>query len=73
MTLALEVLHHYCVSDSVDVLLYYSEGLLPFLQVFYSEFYQKGNYDQSELEGDTTEIIYTSLLVCKIISSSAQS
>ena len=45
--------------------MYYSEGFLPFLQIFYGEFYCKGHYDQSQLEGDTTDSIYISMLVCK--------
>ena len=50
-----------------DVLLYYSEGFLPFLQIFYSRFYQKGHDNQCELEKDTTDKLYTSILVCKQI------
>ena len=53
----------------LDVLLYYSEGFLPFLQIYYNEFYRKDHYNQSELEGDTTENLYTSLLVCLIVRS----
>ena len=49
---------------SLDVLLYYTEGFLPFLQIFYSEFYTKSHENQREVEGDTTEKIYASLLVC---------
>ena len=50
----------------LDILQYFTEGLLPFLQIFYSEFYRKGHYDQCELEGDTTNKLYTSLLVCSV-------
>ena len=52
---------------SSDVLLYVSEGFLPFLQIFYGEFYRKDNYDQSKYEGDTTNLIYQAMLVSHLI------
>ena len=48
---------------SLDVLLYVTEGFLPFLQIFYSEMYQKGNFDQTQVEGETTNKIYEAMLV----------
>lgn len=47
----------------IDVLLYTSEGFLPFLQIFYSEFYRKIYFDQGQVEGETTNDIYKALLV----------
>ena len=46
-----------------DVLLYVSEGFMPFLQIFYGEFYRKGSYEQTELEGETTDLLYKAMLV----------
>lgn len=54
---------YYLFHLSLDVLLYYAEGFLPYLQIFFTEFYRKGHYDQCEIEGDTTDNIYTALLV----------
>lgn len=48
---------------SADVLLYVSEGFLPFLQMFYSEFYRKGSFEQSQVEGETTDLLYQAMLV----------
>ena len=59
----LKFMHVLWLFPSVDVLLYYSEGFLPFLRIFYSEFYRKGHFDQSDHEGDATDNIYKSLLV----------
>ena len=52
----------YC-SLPADVLLYVSEGFMPFLQIFYSEFYRKGSYEQTALEGETTDLLYKAMLV----------
>ena len=48
----------------IDILLYYTEAFLPFLQIFFGEFYLRGHEDQSEFEGHTIGKIYSSLLVC---------
>ena len=45
------------------MLLYVSEGFMPFLQIFYSKFYRKRDYDQIELEGNTTDLLYKAMLV----------
>lgn len=46
-----------------DVLLYVSEGLFPFLQVFYNDFYSTNDYDQQEVEGGVSGDVYKALLV----------
>ena len=46
-----------------DVLLYVCEGFMPFLQIFYTELYRKGNFEQTQVEGDTTDQLYKAMLV----------
>ncbi len=47
----------------LDVLLCAYEGFFPFIQEFYSNYYDDEYFEQSQVEGTTTEDFYKGLLV----------
>lgn len=57
--------NYYEYSISVDVLLYLSDGLLPFLQVFYTMYFELPSCSKTDPKRVISETIYTTLLVSK--------
>ena len=52
---------------SIDVLLYFSEGYLPFLQLFFGEFFKSSSYKTQPEDDKIIEDTYISLLVSDFI------